>query len=315
MTQTDIRTVLITGANAGIGKEVARQMALRPAIQTIYLACRNEVKARAAKQELERATGKSIFKIVLMDVSDLGSVRSALKSLQEPIDAVVMNAGGMGGKTPLALTKDGVTHMFAANILGHVALLDGLIDSGRLAKGGVGLFVGSEAARGVPAFRMKRPTMATSSVDEFADICTGKGVAGKNNDPGSAYGEIKYVGALWMAATARKHPELRLLTVSPGSTKNTNAPDDFPAPAPVRFLIKRVVLPFVAPLFGMAHSLETGSKRIVDGLTDTSMKNGVFYASKDGGLTGPVVDQSEIFPDLANQVIQDHADEAVHRFV
>ena len=43
---SSIRSVLITGANAGIGKEVARQMALRPGVERVYLACRNEEKAR-----------------------------------------------------------------------------------------------------------------------------------------------------------------------------------------------------------------------------------------------------------------------------
>jgi NAD(P)-dependent dehydrogenase (short-subunit alcohol dehydrogenase family) len=47
-----IRSVLVTGASAGIGKEVARQLALKPDIETIYLACRNEQRALTAKQEL-----------------------------------------------------------------------------------------------------------------------------------------------------------------------------------------------------------------------------------------------------------------------
>ena len=76
---SSIRSVLITGANAGIGKEVARQMALHPGVERVYLACRNEEKARAARQDLERKTGKSSFRIVLMDVSDLASVRSSMQ--------------------------------------------------------------------------------------------------------------------------------------------------------------------------------------------------------------------------------------------
>ena len=73
------KTVLITGANAGIGKDVARQLALRPDFKRIYLACRNQDRATAAKAELEAATGRSIFDIIFMDVADLDSVRAAAR--------------------------------------------------------------------------------------------------------------------------------------------------------------------------------------------------------------------------------------------
>ena len=53
------KTVLITGANAGIGKDVARQLALRPEIARIYLACRNRDRATTAKAELEAETGRT----------------------------------------------------------------------------------------------------------------------------------------------------------------------------------------------------------------------------------------------------------------
>src|SRR5947199_7297991 len=43
------KTVLITGANVGIGKDVARQLALRPEIGRIYLGCRNQDRASTAK--------------------------------------------------------------------------------------------------------------------------------------------------------------------------------------------------------------------------------------------------------------------------
>jgi len=53
-------SVLITGANSGIGKEVARQFAESGSFDTIYLACRNHAKAEAARTDLERATAKSM---------------------------------------------------------------------------------------------------------------------------------------------------------------------------------------------------------------------------------------------------------------
>src|SRR3954467_3621906 len=69
MSTTPLKSVLITGANAGIGKEVARQLASRPEIAHIYLACRNRDRATAARAELEAATGRRIFDIVVMDVA------------------------------------------------------------------------------------------------------------------------------------------------------------------------------------------------------------------------------------------------------
>src|SRR5690606_29682612 len=88
------KSILITGANGGLGKETARQLALIKETEKIYLACRNEIKAKAAKADLEKKTGRSIFEIVIVDVSKPTSVRKAVASLTEPVDAIVMNAGG-----------------------------------------------------------------------------------------------------------------------------------------------------------------------------------------------------------------------------
>ena len=305
------RVALITGANAGIGKEVARQLALSREYRKIHLGCRSQTKADAAKAELQTATGRAIFEVVIIDVADLTSVRIALSSLREPIDDLVMNAGGSGGKTPLALTKDGVTEIFASNVLGHVALLEGLIAEGKLRRAAV--YAGSEAARGVPKLGMKSPVLTTGSVDEFASLCDGSYFRGRKPNPTLAYGQVKLVGAMWMASLARRNPGLRLLTMSPGNTSGTNVARDFPLP--VRVLMKRVLMPIVMPLFGIVHSLNKGAERHVDALNDQSLRSGSFYASKADALTGPVVDQSTIMPDLANTNYQDQAYEAVHRFL
>ena len=62
---------------------------------------------------LEETTGRSIFEILIMDVSKVDSVKAAVATLVEPIDALILNAGGMGGKNPAKITTDGVTQMFA----------------------------------------------------------------------------------------------------------------------------------------------------------------------------------------------------------
>ena len=171
------KTVLITGANAGIGKEVARQLALRPEVARIYLACRNAERAKAAKAELEAATGRTIFEIVLMDVADLASVRPGLAEISGSVDALVMNAGVIGPQT-LNLTADGVTTVFATNVLGHVVLLEGLLAEDRL--GEVAVFAGSEAVRGVPKLRMKGPSFVSTSPDELASVIDGSYCATTN---------------------------------------------------------------------------------------------------------------------------------------
>ena len=101
-------SILITGANAGLGKEAARQLALRKETKKVILFCRNQVKAEAAKKDLEAQTGKKIFEIVIGDVSDASSVRNAVEKIKEPIDAVILNAGGMVGKTATQVTSSGM---------------------------------------------------------------------------------------------------------------------------------------------------------------------------------------------------------------
>ena len=300
------KTVLITGANAGIGKEVARQLALRPEIARIYLACRNEGRATTAKADLEAATGRPIFDIILMDVADPGSVRAGLAGINGSIDALVMNAGGMGGKTPMALTADGATQIFAQNVLGHVVLLEELLAEDRL--GEVAVFAGSEAARGVPRLGMKRPSFVSNSADELATVIDGSYFGDRKTDVPSAFGQAKYIGALWMAYLARQHPDRRFVTVSPGNTTGTQAPNDLKLPL-------RIAAKYVMPTLGFAHKLDVGAKRLVDGVTDPALSSGVFYASAANKLKGPLVNQADIFPDLANPLIQNHANEAIHRFI
>lgn len=304
-------SILITGANTGLGKESARQLALKPETKKVILACRNQEKALEAKRDLEKSTGKSIFEIVLMDVSDANSVRKAVEKIKEPIDAIILNAGGMVGKTAMKITPSGMNELVATNILGHVILVEELIKLNKLKK--TVLFISAEAVPGVKMLGMKPVSMRTSSVDEFTGVLDGT-YFGNKFDVTQAYGYVKYAGTMWTLSMARKYPEIKFVVMSPGNTAGTNAPDSLP-PA-MKFMLKNFMMPIVFPLLGnMVHKLEVGVKRLVDGIADERYKSGVFYASKKGKLSGDVVDQSTFYTDLKNTTFQDNADRAIQRFI
>ena len=310
-TKNGKQSALITGANVGLGKEIARQLAVGGEFSKVYLACRNKDKALAAKKDLEEVTGKMIFEIIIMDLSKPAGVRAAVSSLDHAIDALIMNAGGVGGDTPFRLTPEGVTEQFALNLLGHVVLFDELLKAKKLTSAAV--LLGSEAARGVKQLGIKSPVFESYSVEEFSSVCDGKFFEGKKADPMYAYGQVKYLAAMWMSSVARKNPELRIITVSPGNTKGTDASNHLPLP--LKLLVQHVLFPVVMPLFGIVHDLETGAGRIVNSLGNTSLKSGRFYASAAGKLTGPLVDQSTIRPEMNNETYQENANRAVHRFI
>ncbi|MES1182047.1 MAG: SDR family NAD(P)-dependent oxidoreductase, partial [Flavobacterium sp.] len=209
-------SILITGANIGLGKETARQLALKKETKKVILFCRNKTKAEAAKKELEEQTGKKIFEIIIGDVSDANSVRKAVEKIKEPIDAVILNAGGMVGKTAGRVTPSGMNELAATNILGHVILVEELIKHDKLKK--TVLYPSAEAVPGVRLLGMKPVSMKTSSIDEFAAVLDGS-YFGNKFDVTQAYGYVKYAATMWMLSMARKYPDLKFVVMSPGNTR------------------------------------------------------------------------------------------------
>jgi NAD(P)-dependent dehydrogenase (short-subunit alcohol dehydrogenase family) len=306
-----IESILITGANAGLGKETARQFALKQDTKKVILFCRNRARAAAAKRELEEKTGRKVFEIVIGDVADADSVRKAVEEIKEPVDAVVLNAGGVIGKTAAIPTPSGMNQLAATNILGNVILVAELIKRDKLMR--AVLAVSAEAVPGVKMLGVKRVSMRTSSVEEFAAVLDGS-YFDKKFVALHAYAYVKYAETMWTLSMARKYPKLKFVAVSPGNTKGTQAPDSLPPT--MRFMLKYVMMPIVFPLMGgMVHTLDVGAKRFVDAISDEQFKSGVFYASKEGKLSGDMVDQSTFFTDLKNTSFQDNAYEAIHRFI
>ena len=306
----DGSTVLITGANSGIGKDLARQLAMTGRYRKVLLGCRDARRGEAARAALRRRTGLDMFDVVTLDLSDAAAVRRAVGRLAEPVDDLVMNAGGFGGADPFAMTRDGVVEIIATNVLGHAALLDGLLAARLLRRSAV--LAGSEAARGVKLMGIKRPVLEDGSVAEFIAVRDGSRFKRDRVDMFGAYAWAKFVGALWIGHMARCHPGMRLLTMSPGGTSGTAGMDVLPQP--MRFIVNRIMGPFILPLMGMGHRLETGAKRMADAVLDERFQSGTFYASRRR-TTGELADQAALFPALGDAVVQGHAAAALEAFL
>lgn len=111
------RTVIVTGANSGLGLVTARELA-RVGARTI-LACRNVEKGEAAVAGM---TGD--VQVRRLDLQDLASVRDFADTIGV-VDVLVNNAGIMA--VPYAITRDGFESQIGTNHLGHFALTNLLL--------------------------------------------------------------------------------------------------------------------------------------------------------------------------------------------
>ena len=111
------RTVIVTGANSGLGLVTARELA-RVGAKTI-LAVRN-----TAKGDEAAATITGDVEVRKLDLQDLASVRAFADSV-DGVDVLINNAGIMA--VPYALTVDGFESQIGTNHLGHFALTNLLL--------------------------------------------------------------------------------------------------------------------------------------------------------------------------------------------
>jgi NAD(P)-dependent dehydrogenase (short-subunit alcohol dehydrogenase family) len=107
------RTVVVTGANSGLGLVTARELARAGA--RVVLAVRDP-----ARGERAAATMSGHVEVRRLDLADLRSVRAFAAGWSGDLDVLVNNAGIM--MVPAGLTMDGFERQFGTNHLGHFAL-------------------------------------------------------------------------------------------------------------------------------------------------------------------------------------------------
>jgi len=122
-----MKTVLITGANSGIGKATAIELAAN-GYQVVFIA-RNIQKAQEVKNEIISSSGNKYVDFIIGDLLSLTEVRKSAELFMEKyqkLDILINNAGVCLPERKI--TPDGFEHMFQINHLSHFLLTHKLLD-------------------------------------------------------------------------------------------------------------------------------------------------------------------------------------------
>jgi len=201
------KTVVITGANSGLGLASSHALAAKGA--HVIMTARDEQRGWAAKAKVEHAIPGASVEVRRLDTSSLDSVRSFAKDFSGPLDILLNNAGIMA--IPFSQSVDGYEMHLATNHLGHFALTASLLESLRAAP----------AARVVTISSVAGKQTAMS----FDDITTETGY-----EKWSAYARSKLANLLFTVELDRKLRDvgstISALAAHPGLSDTNLFPDD-----------------------------------------------------------------------------------------
>lgn len=122
-----MKTALVTGANTGMGKETARELA--KAGLRVVMTSRSPESGQAALREIEGQTGNSDLHLLPLDLSSQESIRQSAREFLERFDRldILVNNAGVSITQP-ALTKDGIEWTVGVNAFGPFLLTMLLLD-------------------------------------------------------------------------------------------------------------------------------------------------------------------------------------------
>jgi NAD(P)-dependent dehydrogenase (short-subunit alcohol dehydrogenase family) len=261
------RIAVVTGANGGLGLEVARELARAGA--HVVMAARDPRKTEAAVASILAGAPGSSLEVQPLDLASLASVRRAAASIlatQPTIDVLVNNAGLMG--VPEQRTEDGFEMQLGVNHLGHFAMTALLLPA----------LLRSSDARVVTVTSWGRE--AGRPVDPDNPHLAGR------YDPWRAYGQSKLANVHFGLELDRRFRAAglpaRSLVVSPGFVHT-----DLQARSAresggwtQRF--------FHATVRGLGMSPARGALPLLRAATDPNVEGGAFYAPRFVSWGSPV---------------------------
>ncbi|KAF2167255.1 hypothetical protein M409DRAFT_22682 [Zasmidium cellare ATCC 36951] len=276
------KVILITGGNAGLGKESALQLAHHDPSE-IWIASRNLSKAQAAIAEIRTIIPDARLKALQLDLASLESVKSAADEFLRQtsrLDILFLNAGIMS--CPPGLSQEGYEIQFGTNHLGHAALVKLLLP--HLEATATATAPASDV-RVISVSSMAHKYVPSGGID-FASLQT----TAEKHPTNDRYGQSKLANILYARELAKRHPRVTSVSVHPGIVK-TDLHADIAGNFVVRAFSKCVV-----PLIGLDVEqgarnqlwAATAKKGVESGeyYTPVGVKGGDSAFSRDQGLAG-----------------------------
>ncbi|MEV6139603.1 SDR family NAD(P)-dependent oxidoreductase [Nocardia sp. NPDC051990] len=259
------KTILVTGASAGIGYFVAEQLAATGA--TVVLGCRDTAKADLAIRAIRARVPDARLRSVRLDLADLSSLPATVDALGvECLDAVVLNAGVLLSGPERYVNARGHELMFATNHLGHFALVAHMLPMLTAASHSRVITVGSFAAR--------------SELLDLADLQSERDYRSKRSYGRSKLAQMLFGFELDRRLRARD-ADTTSIVVHPGGALDALTPSR--PPLFVRTSAQRLR---GLPASVVLHGKHAGAESIVRAVLDTEITGGQLLGPRVFGLRG-----------------------------
>lgn len=219
------KVVLITGANTGIGKITALELALQG--YHVFLACRSEEKTRPVLQLIEeRSQGSAKAEFLPLDLGDLRSVKACAEMFLHrklPLNILINNAGLAGA---MGKTQSGFELAFGVCHVGHFLLTLLLLPALKKVEHARVVVVASRAHTRIKTMNfdtLQQPTQSPGGLKEYcqaklANVLFAKGLAKRTAGTGiHVYALHPGVVAteVWRKVPKLLQPVIKLFMISP----------------------------------------------------------------------------------------------------